>query len=159
MLFLMFVGGSPGSCAGGVKVTTLRVLSALTFSQLRGRSQVVIKKMAVSEDAVKKALVLFLIAAAIIFMAVFLLDYTEGGDMPHDQVRGQFLEIVFESVSAFGTVGLSTGLTPRLSTPGRWIIVCLMFVGRLGPLIFIAVLQRLQEPQYYRLPEEHPMIG
>lgn len=159
MLFLMFVGGSPGSCAGGVKVTTLRVLSALTFSQLRGRSQVVIKKVAVSEDAVKKALVLFLLAASIIFIAIFVLDYTEGGDKPHDQVRGQFLEIVFESVSAFGTVGLSTGLTPKLSTAGRWVIVFLMFIGRLGPLIFIAVLQRFQQPQYYRLPEEHPMIG
>ena len=159
MLFLMFVGGSPGSCAGGVKVTTLRVLTALTFSQFRGRNQVVIKKVAVSEDAVKKALVLFLIAASIIFIAVFLLDFTEGGDMPHDQVRGQFLEIVFESVSAFGTVGLSTGLTPKLSTAGRWIIICLMFIGRLGPLIFIAVLQRFQKTPYYRLPEEHPMIG
>jgi trk system potassium uptake protein TrkH len=159
MLFLMFVGGSPGSCAGGVKVTTLRVLSALTFSQLKGRSQVVIKKVAVSEDAVKKALVLFLIAASIIFIAIFLLDFTEGGDKPHDQVRGQFLEIVFEAVSAFGTVGLSTGLTPKLSTPGRWIIIFLMFIGRLGPLIFIAVLQRFQKPHFYRLPEEHPMIG
>jgi trk system potassium uptake protein TrkH len=159
MLFLMFVGGAPGSCAGGVKVTTLRVLTALTFSQLRGRSQVVIKKIAVSEDAVKKALVLFLLAASIIFIAIFLLDFTEGGDKPHDDVRGQFLEIVFESVSAFGTVGLSTGLTPKLSTAGRWIIISLMFIGRLGPLIFIAVLQRFQKTPYYRLPEEHPMIG
>ncbi len=159
MLFLMFVGGAPGSCAGGVKVTTLRVLTALTFSQFKGRRQVVIKKVAVSEDAVKKALVLFLLAASIIFIAVFLLDFTEGGDMPHNQVRGQFLEIVFESVSAFGTVGLSTGLTPKLSTAGRWVIICLMFIGRLGPLIFIAVLQRFQKTQYYRLPEEHPMIG
>jgi trk system potassium uptake protein TrkH len=159
MLFLMFVGGAPGSCAGGVKVTTLRVLSALTFSQFKGRSQVVIKKVAISEDAIKKALVLFLIAAALIFIAIFFLDFTEGGDKPHDQVRGQFLEIVFESVSAFGTVGLSTGLTPTLSTAGRWIITILMFIGRLGPLIFIAVLQRFQKPQYYRLPEEHPMIG
>lgn len=159
MLFLMFVGGAPGSCAGGVKVTTMRVLTALTFSQFRGRNQVVIKKAAVSEDAVKKALVLFLLAASIIFIAVFLLDFTEGGNKPHAQVRGQFLEIVFESVSAFGTVGLSTGLTPKLSTAGRWIIICLMFIGRLGPLIFIAVLQRFQKTAYYRFPEEHPMIG
>lgn len=159
MLFLMFVGGSPGSCAGGVKITTLRVLTALTFSQLRGKSQVVIKKVAVSENAVKKALVLFLLAASIIFIAVFLLDFTEGGDKPHDLVRGQFLEILFEAVSAFGTVGLSTGLTPKLSTAGRWVIICLMFIGRLGPLIFIAVLQRFQKIPYYRLPEEHPMIG
>ncbi len=159
MLFLMFVGGAPGSCAGGVKVTTLRVLSAVTFSQFRGRSQVVIKKVAVSEDAVKKALVLFLLAASLIFIAIFMLNYTEGGYRSHGEVRGQFLEIVFESVSAFGTVGLSTGLTPKLSTAGRWIIISLMFIGRLGPLIFITVLQRLQKTQYYRLPEEHPMIG
>jgi trk system potassium uptake protein TrkH len=159
LLFLMFFGGAPGSCAGGIKVTTLRVLAAAMWSQLKGESQVRIGKYAVRDNAVRKAMVLFILASMIIFLAAFLLDFTEGGNKPHFLVRGQFLEILFESVSAFCTVGLSTGLTATLSTAGKWIIILLMFVGRLGPFVLIAALQRVQETPYYRLPEESLMIG
>lgn len=159
LLFLMFVGGAPGSCAGGIKVTTFRVLIATIWSQLRGRRQVIIGKFAVNQTDVKKTMVLFLLAVSIIFTAVFLLDFTEGGDLPHNQVRGQFLEIVFESVSAFCTVGLSTGLTSALSEAGKWIIILLMLIGRLGPFVLITALQSIQEDQLYRLPEEKIMIG
>lgn len=159
LLFLMFIGGAPGSCAGGIKVTTFRVLAATIWSQLRGRSQVAIGKFAANQADVKKSMVLFLLSISIIFMAVFLLDFTEGGDMPHQQVRGQFLEILFESVSAFGTVGLSTGLTAALSVPGKWIIIMLMFIGRLGPFVLITALQSIQENELYRFPEEKVMIG
>ena len=159
ILFLMFVGGAPGSCAGGIKVTTFRVLAAAIWSQLKGKKQAVIGKFAVSEATVKKTMVLFVLAIIIIFLAVFLLDFTEGGDKPHYQVRGQFLEILFEAVSAFSTVGLSTGLTSTLSTAGKWIIICLMFMGRLGPFVLISALQSVQEIQYYNFPEENVMIG
>jgi len=159
LLFLMFIGGAPGSCAGGIKVTTFRVLVATIWSQLRGRKQVVIGKYAVSQTDVKKSMVLFLLAISIIFTAVFLLDFTEGGDLPHYQVRGQFLEILFEAVSAFCTVGLSTGLTSILSVAGKWIIILLMLIGRLGPFVLITALQSIQEDQMYRLPEEKVMIG
>jgi trk system potassium uptake protein TrkH len=123
LLFLMFIGGAPGSCAGGIKVTTLRVLAAAMWSQMRGKAQASIGKYAIRENAVKKAMVLFILASMIIFMAAFLLDFTEGGNKPHLVVRGQFLEILFESVSAFCTVGLSTGLTAKLSVVGKWIII------------------------------------
>ncbi len=159
LLFLMFIGGAPGSCAGGIKVTTFRVLAAAIWSQLKGKKQTAIGKFAVDEAAVRKALVLFVLAVIIISFAVFLLDFTEGGDMPHHQVRGQFLEILFESVSAFCTVGLSTGLTSTLSTAGKWVIICLMFIGRLGPFVLIGALQSIQQPQFYKLPEENMMIG
>ena len=159
LLFLMFVGGAPGSCAGGIKVTTLRVLAAAIWSQMLGKSQSTIGKFAIRENAVKKAMVLFLLASLIISLAAFLLDFTEGGSRPHFLVRGQFLEILFESVSAFCTVGLSTGLTPTLSTAGKWIIIMLMFIGRLGPFVLIAALQSVQEAPSYRLPEETLMIG
>jgi trk system potassium uptake protein TrkH len=159
LLFLMFIGGAPGSCAGGIKVTTLRVLAAAIWSQMQGKTQASIGKYAIRENAVKKAMVLFLLASMIIFVAAFLLDFTEGGSKPHYLVRGQFLEILFESVSAFCTVGLSTGLTAKLSIVGKWIIISLMFIGRLGPFVLIAALQSVQEPQYYRLPEETLMIG
>ena len=88
-----------------------------------------------------------------------MLDVTEGGDLPHDQVRGQFLEITFEVMSAFSTVGLSTGLTTSLSIAGKWILIALMFIGRLGPLLFIGVLQSWKKNQFYSLPEENIMIG
>ena len=149
LLFLMFIGGAPGSCAGGIKVTTFRVLAASIWSQLKGKKQAAIGKFAVGEATVNKAMVLFVLAVLIIFLAVFLLDFTEGGDTPHYQVRGQFLEILFESVSAFCTVGLSTGLTSTLSTAGKWIIICLMFIGRLGPFMLFSALQSVQEIQYY----------
>ncbi len=159
ILFLMFIGGAPGSCAGGLKVTTFRVLTATIWSQFRGRKQVIIGKYAVSQTDVKKSMVLFLLAISIICIAVFMLDFTEGGDMPHYQVRGQFLELLFESVSAFCTVGLSTGVTSTLSEAGKWIIILLMFIGRLGPFVLISALQSVQEDQFYRLPEEKVMIG
>jgi trk system potassium uptake protein TrkH len=159
LLFLMFIGGAPGSCAGGIKVTTLRVLAAAIWSQMQGKAQACIGRFAIRQNAVKKAMVLFLLASMIIFLAAFLLDFTEGGDKPHVLVRGQFLEILFESVSAFCTVGLSTGLTATLSTAGKWIIIALMFIGRLGPFVLIAALQSVQETPYYRLPEETLMIG
>ena len=159
LLFLMFIGGAPGSCAGGIKVTTFRVLIAAIWSQLMGKKQAVIGKFAVNEATIKRTLVLFALGVLIIFIAVFLLDFTEGGDKPHYLVRGQFLEILFESVSAFCTVGLSTGLTSTLSDVGKWILVFLMFIGRLGPFLLINALQSIQEVQLYDLPEENLMIG
>jgi trk system potassium uptake protein TrkH len=159
MLFLMFIGGAPGSCAGGIKVTTLRVLISVFISQLRGRKQASIGKFGINEEIIRKALLLIIFAGGIIFIFSFLLDITEGGDLPHDQVRGQFLEIVFEVVSAFSTVGLSTGLTTNLTIAGKWILIVLMFIGRLGPLLLIAALQSWQNNQYYSLPEENLMIG
>jgi trk system potassium uptake protein TrkH len=159
MLFLMFIGGAPGSCAGGLKVTTFRVLISVIISQLRGKKQASIGQFGISEEIIKKALLLFVFAGGIIFISSLLLDITEGGDLPHYQVRGQFLEILFETVSAFGTVGLSTGLTAKLTIVGKWILIVLMFVGRLGPLLFVAAVQSWQKTQYYALPEENLMIG
>lgn len=140
-------------------MTTFRTIVAVIVSEITGKKQAVIGKYAINETAVKKAMVLFVISVMVIFLATFLLDFTEGGDKPHYQVRGQFLEILFESVSAFCTVGLSTGLTPHLSTIGKWIIIALMFIGRLGPFVLITALQSVQDIQYYKLPEENVMIG
>jgi trk system potassium uptake protein TrkH len=159
MVFLMFVGGAPGSCAGGLKVTTFRILTAFVVSQFSGRKQGSVGKFAIGEESLKRALLLFIFAVGFIFIASVLLDITEGGDLPHPQVRGQYLEILFETVSAFSTVGLSTGFTAKLSTVGKWIIVVVMFVGRLGPLLFVSAVQSCHKNQFYSLPEENLMIG
>jgi trk system potassium uptake protein TrkH len=159
MLFLMLIGGAPGSCAGGLKVTTFRVLISVIISQFCGKSQPSIGKFGISDEVIRKALLLFFLAVGIILISSLLLDITEGGDLPHYQVRGQFLEILFETVSAFSTVGLSTGLTAKLTIAGKWILIIVMFIGRLGPLLFFAAIQSWQKTQYYALPEENLMIG
>ncbi len=159
MLILMLIGGAPGSCAGGIKVTTFRVLGAFVGAQLMGRRQVVINKFAVEDDAVSKALILAVFAMVIVFTATLALMMTEGGDIPHPQARGLFLEVLFEVVSAFGTVGLSTGLTVKLSLAGKWIITALMFIGRLGPLLLLAAIHGFHQELFYQWPQKNMLIG
>jgi trk system potassium uptake protein TrkH len=159
MMFLMLVGGAPGSTAGGIKVTTLRVMVAFYWSQLVGRRQSVIGNIAAGRQTVNRAMVLTLYTMMLVFCAVLLLHITEGGDIPHTDSRGLLLEIGFEVTSALGTAGLSTGLTPLLSVPGKCIIMVLMFVGRLGPLIFLAVLQEYRKEELIARPEGELLIG
>lgn len=159
MLMLMFIGGSPGSCAGGIKTTTARTLFAFCVAQVRGRSQVRLGRFAISPDSVRKAMTLTMFALLLVGLAVVLLNVTEGGDVPHYEARGHFLESVFETVSAFGTVGLSTGMTTRLSPQGKLVVMLLMFVGRLGPIWLLSALQSWQRDVRYRLPEEDLPLG
>lgn len=159
MVILMFIGGAPGSCAGGIKVTTFRTLWAFIVAQLKGRNQARSGKFAIDQDAVNKALILVVVSMLIIFAATLILSVTEGGDLPHPQTRGLVFEILFEAVSAFGTVGLSMGLTPQLSITGKWIITLLMFIGRLGPLVFLASIKAVQKEELFKLPEENLLIG
>lgn len=159
LIILMFIGGSPGSCAGGIKTTTFRSLIAMGLAQLKGREQVVISGFALDKKTVNKAVSLTVISVAFVFVAVILLSVTEGGDTPHHLVRGQFLEILFEVVSAYGTVGLSTGLTPHLSVLGKMVLIVLMFVGRLGPIVFLSLIQSLQVREHFSWPENSLLVG
>lgn len=160
MLMLMFIGGAPGSCAGGIKVTTFRVIWSYAKAQvfIKGK-QAVIGKFAVKKEDLNKAMVLFIFSAGLIILGVMLLNITEGGDIPHIYTRGLFLEILFEVVSAFGTVGLSTGLTPHLTYIGKCVIILLMFIGRLGPILFLTYIQNIQEEPRFSWPEENILIG
>ena len=159
MTGLMIIGGAPGSCAGGIKVTTFRILIAHAVAQFVGRDQTVVGRMAVDRTSLNRALMLGTIAWLIIATAVLALNITEGGEIPHPQTRGLFLDIFFEVVSAFGTVGLSTGLTPALSSAGKAIIVAVMFIGRLGPIVFVAAIQGYQRPEHFRRPEKSILVG
>jgi trk system potassium uptake protein TrkH len=159
MMFLMLVGGAPGSTAGGVKVTTLRVMVAFYHAHLLGRKQAVIGNIAASRDTVNRALALTLYTLLLVAVAVLLLHITEGGDIPHEGSRGLLLEIGFEVTSALGTAGLSTGLTGNLSIIGKCIIMVLMFIGRLGPLIFLAVVQEYHKEELIARPEGDLLIG
>ncbi|MFV0422712.1 TrkH family potassium uptake protein [Oleidesulfovibrio sp.] len=159
MLFLMFVGGSPGSCAGGIKTTTLRALGAFVTAQLMGRRQVVLRGRALDDATMNKALTLFIFAVLTVAGATLALSITEssGGALAKD--KGMFLELLFEAISAFATVGLSTGLTADLTPAGKLIITFLMFVGRIGPIWLLTALQRFQNEPKYRWPETQLPIG
>lgn len=159
MILLMFIGGSPGSCAGGVKTTTFRALVSFFNSQIRGRRQTVIGRYALDEGTINKAITLAVFAATIILVAMLILCFTEGAAEPHPEAKGRFLEILFETVSAFGTVGLSTGLTAKLSVIGKCVITALMFIGRLGPILFLSVLQNFQQRPRYSWPEKSMLVG
>lgn len=159
MMLLMFIGGSPGSCAGGVKTTTFRALAAFVVSQLRGRRQAVAGRFALDHETMNKSLTLTIFALFIVGGATMLLSLTEVGLTDHAGSRGAFIEMLFEVVSAFGTVGLSTGVTPTLSDAGKIVITLVMFVGRLGPIIFLQVLQDVQRRENFLWPENSLMIG
>ncbi|MBU1862922.1 MAG: TrkH family potassium uptake protein [Candidatus Omnitrophica bacterium] len=159
MMIWMFIGGAPASCAGGIKVTTFALIACLVVAGLKGKEHVTVFKRRISNEIITKALSLFFISALLVMMAVYGVALLEKAGDSFRDVRGSFLEIVFECISAFGTVGLSMGITGALSFLSKWIIVLLMFVGRLGPLTLgiLITAQRKEEP--YEYPEENVIIG
>lgn len=150
---LMFVGGAPGSCAGGIKTTTAVVWGARVFTRLRGGDHVSLGERRIPTDVVRRAGLVMALAWLWVLVGVLVLAFTESGK------TGFRLEaLIFEQVSAFATVGLSTGLTSELSIAGKLWIIASMFVGRLGPLtIAFAVLR--QGRSRYQYPIERVMIG
>ena len=139
-IILMFIGGSPGSTAGGMKTTTLAILAVLAWSRFRGRDIVSAGHRSVPEETVQRAVGLAASVFAVVTLSIFIYTFTErtGGAYPSEQYT--FFTYMFEAVSAFNTVGLSMGATADLSTAGRLLTTLLMFVGRVGPLTFAAAL-------------------
>ncbi len=158
VLIMMVIGACPGSCGGGIKTTTLATLLCLGGSKLRGWQKPQIFNRTVSEASVSRALSLTIVSITVITVATFFLLISELKDISYLQSRGRFLELLFEAVSAFGTVGLSTGITPALSPVGKIIITATMFIGRIGPLVIIMALSRTREAKYY-YAEETIMVG
>lgn len=128
MVFIMFIGGSPGGTAGGIKTTTLAVLIIYIISNLRGRIHTVIFRRAVSKEIIIRAMGIFFINLVTLLTGIFLLCIFE----KHD-----FITLVFEAASAMATVGLSLGITASLSVGGKLVIIVLMFVGRIGITTFV----------------------
>jgi len=158
LMLLMFIGASPGSCGGGIKTTTLATLVLLGISRLRGQERPQLFKRTISNVSVGKAISVAILSMFVVCGGVMLLLMTEIGDVPHSLSRGKFLELLFETVSAFGTVGLSTGTTPGLSGMGKIILSGIMFVGRLGPLVVGVAVSRDSISRYY-YAEETIMVG
>ncbi|HEX6309460.1 MAG TPA: TrkH family potassium uptake protein [Longimicrobiales bacterium] len=159
-ILLMFIGGSPGSTAGGVKTTTVVVIGLLAWSRYRGRLSADVAGRTIPEETIQRAIGLFVLAFGIVTLAIFLFTTLEIGVVSHAVAESEFLMYMFEAVSAFGTVGLSMGVTPELSTAGRIITVLLMYVGRVGVLTFVAAIAlRAQRGGVERYAHEDVIIG
>lgn len=161
LVALMFIGGSPGSCAGGIKTTTFRVLAGFMGAQLRGRRQIVLEDRAVTQEAVARALTLFFFAVLTVGFSVTLLSVTETnfhGITPAGE-QPPLMSLLFEVVSALGTVGLSLNVTPKLSEPGKVIIILNMFVGRVGFIAMITALSSLRSARHYEYPSMDLPVG
>ena len=156
-IFLMFVGASPGSTGGGIKTGTFGVLIATAISMLKNRDRVSVFKRTIPKGVVRKALIVLFLATTWIFIATMFLLIAERGKA--HTVSNFFLAVLFEITSAFGTVGLSTGLTPILTAAGKIIIIVTMFVGRIGPLTLALAIALQSERVAYSYPEEKIMIG
>ncbi|PLT33783.1 TrkH family potassium uptake protein [Bacillus sp. V5-8f] len=152
IIFLMYVGAGPGSTAGGIKITTLAVLSATVWSQIRGREDVVMFRRRIVIETILKALTVATIGMFVVMAVTMLLTIIE-------DERHPFMMYLFEATSAFGTVGLSMGLTPELSPIGRLIIIFTMFAGRLGPLTLAFAVSVRRKPNAVRQPKGKIMIG
>ncbi|GAA1800842.1 TrkH family potassium uptake protein [Agromyces neolithicus] len=147
---LMFIGGGPAGTAGGIKVTTFAVLFFIMMTELRGEGAVNIFGKRLSRAVHRQAITVVLIAVAAVVIATVLLMIITGLDLDR---------LLFEAVSAFGTVGLSTGITPGLPDAAKVILVLLMFLGRLGPLTLGSAIALRDRRILYEYPKERPAIG
>jgi trk system potassium uptake protein TrkH len=159
LIALMFIGGSPGSCASGIKTTSFRILVGFITAQFRGRSQVRVMGRGIPWATLNRVFVLFTFAVLTIGLGTFILACTEGGGNPHGRTPLPLADVFFEVVSAFATAGLSTGVTHQLSPAGKATECLLMFIGRIGPVWLISAMQHLQTEPHYRLPETDLPIG
>lgn len=158
IIILMFIGASPGSCGGGIKTTTAGVVFAMLLARLKNSEDVNIAHRRIPNNIVYKAISVTFLSIVIVMFFTILIAEVEKTGVSHQESRGLFLELFFEVVSAFGTVGLSTGLTSGLSAAGKFIIILAMFIGRLGPLTIAMAIGRKEQPRF-KYAQENLLIG
>jgi trk system potassium uptake protein TrkH len=158
-VFLMFVGASPGSTGGGIKTTALGLIFALFVARWRGRGRARLFHRTIPHPVMDRALLLALLAWVLVSLAILLLVVTQGHGRPFASDEPRFIALMFEAVSAFGTVGLSTGITPYLNQAGKLVLIVLMFVGRVGPLTLVLAVGPRGEEGRFRYAEENVMVG
>jgi trk system potassium uptake protein len=148
--FLMFIGGGSAGTAGGVKVGTIMILVLMVAAEVRGHDDIDAFGRRICVAAQRQAITVLVLSSAAVGLATTWLLYLT--DFPTDQV-------IFEVISAFGTVGLSTGITASLPAGGQLALVVLMFVGRVGTITLATSLALGERRMPYRYPEEHPIVG
>lgn len=147
---LMFIGGGSAGTAGGVKVGTFAVLVLLVVAEVRGRSDSEAFGRRISHSAQRQAITVLVLGSSMVVLGTMVILL--GTTLPTDQV-------IFEVISAFGTVGLSTGITGQLPPSGQIMLILLMYVGRVGTITLAASLAMGHVRAAYRYPEEHPIVG
>jgi trk system potassium uptake protein TrkH len=159
MMFLMLVGASPGSCGGGMKTTTFAVLTAFSWSRLMRYKCVNLFGKTIPADTVTKSISVLVFSVAAICIAVFLILFIDPDHGARVEGNRQFLGFLFETVSAFGTVGLSMGVTSALTLSGKLVIIVLMIIGRVGVPAFTYIIAGGAATKGIRYAEENMMIG
>jgi trk system potassium uptake protein TrkH len=155
-MLLMFIGGASGSTAGGIKVNTFFIVTMLALRGTDPRGEVSVFNRKIPAKTIDAAIIFILKALMLLFMAIFLLNETERVFSAHAK---SFIELAFETFSAFGTVGLSLGITSYLSLPGKLIIIGMMFMGRVGLLALAIPVSRKIPVHLLDYPREEVMVG
>lgn len=150
IIILMFIGGSPGSTAGGIKTTTFGTLILTTIGVIKGEKDVTIFRRRIGEEIINRSLAIATIGMTLIIMVSFVLTVTE---------TATFLDVLFETTSAFATVGLTRGITPNLTGFGKIIITLTMYAGRVGPLTMAFAFARKHKHSSFRYTEGNIMVG
>jgi trk system potassium uptake protein len=151
IVFLMFIGASPGSTGGGIKTTTFTTLIGAVWSQIRGKQDVVFFRQRIEYEIIYKAITVTFSGLFLVVLTTMLLTITEQGK--------DFLMLLFEATSAFATVGLSMGVTPDLTPIGKTIIIVAMFAGRVGPLTVAYAVTVRKNADVFKYPKGKIMIG
>ncbi len=158
LIILMFIGASPGSTGGGIKTTTAGVLFAIFVNRLKGKSNITIMHRTIGQETVSRAIAISISSMILIVLALVALTFAY---QLHPFFRGSdpFLQLLFEATSAFGTVGLSTGITSSLDTFSKIVLILLMFTGRVGPLALAFAIGGEQKEDKIKYSEENVMVG
>jgi potassium uptake TrkH family protein len=150
-IFLMFIGASSGSTGGGIKTSTFVLILLSVITTIRGKKSLELGGRSISFDLLNKAYTIFIFSATYILVGTFFLAYFEP--------KMSVLDLVFEQVSAFCTVGLTRGITPDLSTPSKLILISSMYIGRVGTLTLAFALASRVDSTNYRYPKAHILVG
>jgi len=151
VIAFMFIGANPGSTGGGIKTTTIRILLACTRMVLQGKEEVLLFQRQIPASRVLKAIGVVVGSGLVVVIVTMLVAFSNP--------ELSFIELLFESVSAFATVGLSTGITAELSAFGKYVIIATMYLGRVGVLLFMAAILGDPKPTAIQYPEEDLLVG
>ncbi|MCA9236011.1 MAG: hypothetical protein KDA44_11100, partial [Planctomycetales bacterium] len=158
-ILLMLIGAGPCSTGGGFKVSTMMVLLLHAWTRFRGGTHINFARRSIPAEAAGRATAVAMLFTAVMVVALTIILVLEQNAIPHSKSQGLFMDALFETASALGTVGLSTGTTATLSQWGRMIIIILMFLGRLGPISVFAALSSIEQRHTLEYEHEEPLLG
>jgi len=159
LIILMFIGASPGSTGGGVKTSSAALLVLLLWNRLKGNEDVNVFNRTIPKEIVSRAISIIFASAFSVAIITSVLLIAGGGNLPPLESRHYFVEYLFDTVSAFGTVGLSMGVTPKLNDLQKYALIFMMFAGRVGPLTLAFSLSREGAKRGITYAEEGVMVG